>query len=318
MQTLSYPKIAILLAAHNGMQYLEEQIQSILLQEKVEVTLFIGLDYSTDDSESWLQKISKEEKSIVFLPYGEIFGSAARNFFHLIRTIDFSGYDYVAFSDQDDIWYRDKLANAVFKLRSFSYDAYSSNVTAFWENGKKCLVNKAYPQRRWDFLFEGAGPGCTYVLKADLMTAIKRHIIEVWELVQRIAFHDWFCYAYARSNHYKWYIDPIPSMLYRQHSQNEFGVNKGLRAYMMRLKKLINGVWIAQSMLIANVLHISYPFLKKDSLMPSKIKYMKMFVCAFHCRRKRLDQLFFSVMCLYFFLENLYNQSYGNGNLPEK
>lgn len=45
---------------------------------------------------------------------------------------------------------------------------YSSNVTAFWPANKRKLVSKAQPQRTSDFMFEAAGPGCTYLLQGSL------------------------------------------------------------------------------------------------------------------------------------------------------
>lgn len=48
-------KIAILLAAYNGKAYLKEQIDSILNQEDVAVTIFISIDTSSDGTREWLE-----------------------------------------------------------------------------------------------------------------------------------------------------------------------------------------------------------------------------------------------------------------------
>ena len=47
------PKVAILLAAYNGIDWIEEQIFSILNQESVEVEIFISVDISTDGTYEW-------------------------------------------------------------------------------------------------------------------------------------------------------------------------------------------------------------------------------------------------------------------------
>ncbi len=41
-------KIAVLLAAYNGMEWIEEQIASILSQKGVSIKIFISVDLSSD------------------------------------------------------------------------------------------------------------------------------------------------------------------------------------------------------------------------------------------------------------------------------
>jgi rhamnosyltransferase len=89
-------------------------------------------------------------------------------------------------------------------------DAYSSNVTAFWPDGTTHVLNKAQPQVTWDYLFEAAGPGCTYVFSKRLASQLKRVLYDNWDVIQSITLHDWFCYGYARANGYQWFIDSEP------------------------------------------------------------------------------------------------------------
>jgi rhamnosyltransferase len=65
--------------------------------------------------------------------------------------------------------------------------------------------------------------------------------------------HDWYIYAFARANNYEWFIDENPYMLYLQRSVNETGVNLGLKAGLKRMKALYNGWFIAQSLLISQL-----------------------------------------------------------------
>ena len=158
------PDCAVLLAVYNGMKYLEEQLQSILSQTGVNVTVFASVDISTDGSDKWLIQASEKDSRIIVLSAEERFGGAAKNFFRLIKDVDFSRFDYVAFADQDDIWNADKLHKAARIIQYSDYDAYSSNVMAFWSDGKVRLIKKSQPQRQWDYIFEAAGPGCTYLM----------------------------------------------------------------------------------------------------------------------------------------------------------
>ena len=125
---------------------------------------------------------------------------------------------------------------------------------AFWPDGRRALVNKSQAQVKWDYHFEAAGPGCTYVMTNELAAAIKHCVINHRQRVDEVALHDWFCYAFARAKGYRWYIDPVPSMLYRQHESNQFGVNSGSKAFQSRLNQVFNGWWLAQVRLIYSIL----------------------------------------------------------------
>jgi rhamnosyltransferase len=239
------PKIAVLLAAYNGMDYFQQQLETILYQTEVDIKIFISVDLSTDNSYEWCQQFSDDKTAVSVLPYGERFGGAAANFFRLIRDVDFSDFDYVALADQDDIWMEDKLSSACRQIQKQGVDAYSSNVLAFWQSGKELLVNKAQPLRKYDHFFEAAGPGCTYVLSTKPLLLFKQQMHLKQHLMAKISLHDWLIYAFFRSNNFQWFIDSDARMYYRQHDNNQVGVNRGWKALTKRFKLFING-WYRQ------------------------------------------------------------------------
>ncbi|MCT7630670.1 glycosyltransferase [Aliarcobacter butzleri] len=245
-------KIAILLASYNGIKYIKEQIDSILYQKEVEITIFISDDLSTDNTLKYLQNTYKDEKRLIYLKDNEKIGGAAKNFYRLIRDVDFSNFDYISLSDQDDIWYENKLIEAIKTIKEKQVDIYSSNVTAFWEDGKEVLIDKSQSQKEYDFLFSSAGPGCTYVMKKEFLVNFKTQMFKKDFLLKNIDLHDWLLYAYARTKNYKWFIDPIPLMLYRQHSNNEFGANSGFVTFKKRWLLARNGWYRKQILNIAN------------------------------------------------------------------
>lgn len=292
------PRVAVLLAAFNGTQWLKEQIDSILSQEGVAVSLYINVDHSSDGTEDFIDQLSKSEPRIHILPYGQHYGGAAANFYHLIKNIDFNQYDFVALSDQDDIWLTKKLFKAIANLNKSNADAYSSNITAFWPNGKKLLINKAQQQVKWDFLFESAGPGCTYVLARDFAVDLQKFIYTNWDNVSRISLHDWLIYAFARANGYRWFIDPHSSLLYRQHTMNQVGANVGLNAFLARTKKVLNGWALSQSLLIANAIGLSEdPFVLTWSKC-DRLSYLSLSGHSWQCRRRIKDKVLFLLACI--------------------
>ncbi len=286
------------MTAFNGRAWLNEQIDSILAQTGVEITLFISVDASTDGSESIVDTRSVQHANIVILPHGQHFGGAGANFFRLIKEVDFTAFDFIAFADQDDIWLPNKLSRACAVIAASGADAYSSNVTAFWPDGRQQLIKKSQPQVQWDFLFEAAGPGCTYVIGKTLANSIKNVVIAHPDAIQKIALHDWFCYAYARANGYRWVIDHVPGMLYRQHAQNQVGANAGLAALIYRAKKVLNGWGLKQSALIANTIGLANdPFVRAWSS-GSRLGYLQLAFSAYQCRRRLRDKLLFCAACL--------------------
>lgn len=291
-------KIAILLAAYNGKVYIKEQIDSILNQEEVEVSIFISIDTSNDGTREWLETTYVDNSHIVILEDVGRFGGAARNFFRLIRDVDFKAYDFIAFADQDDIWYTDKLLRAISKLNETKADGYSSNVTAFWENGAEQLVSKAQSQCQYDYLFEAAGPGCTYVMTRSLAETVQQCVRNHKEAMNHVWYHDWFCYAFARANGFTWVIDENPSMRYRQHSENEVGANHGYKAFLHRLKKVLYGGALEQSRDIAFLIGM-----KESSFVKAwqNLARWDLFRLAFHatqCRRKFKDKILFFIACM--------------------
>ena len=232
------PRVAVLMAAYNGERWIHSQLDSIWSQEGVTVDVFVSLDVSSDSTFSLLQRLKCNHTNLFILPYGERFGGAAKNFFRLIRDVDFSYCDYIALSDQDDIWDSGKLHHAIRTIEQDDLDGYSSDVIAFWSNGREELVQKSFPQKKLDYFFEAAGPGCTYVLKQQSAQKFKKFLINNWEHVNLVELHDWMIYAYFRSQGMKWKIDDKPLMLYRQHDHNQFGLNFGLKAYLDRFFKI--------------------------------------------------------------------------------
>lgn len=292
------PSVAVCLAAFNGTRWLPEQLDSILDQTGVSVTVIVSVDQSSDKTEAWFDQRALADSRIVLLSHGEKFGGASRNFFRIMREIDFHRFDYVSFADQDDIWLPDKLSCAHQLILSTGADAYSSNVIAFWPDGRKVLIDKSQEQVEWDFLFEAAGPGCTYVMRKELAHAIQDLIRSRWGDVQEVGLHDWLAYAFARANGYRWLIDCYAGMLYRQHEANQVGVNSGARAFVQRARKVLSGWGLTQSVLIAQLVGLGNdPFVKRWSGQ-SKLGLLWLALHARQCRRRPRDKLIFALSCL--------------------
>lgn len=296
-------KIAVLLASYNGSNWIKEQIDSILHQDEVSVTIFVSCDLSTDNTLEIINSYSR--KQVVLLPYGQRFGAAAPNFYRLIKDVDFSLYDYVALADQDDIWLYDKIISAVKKIELEKAVAYSSNVTAFWANGKKKTVIKATPQRKYDYLFESPGPGCSFVMTKAFTVEVQDYIKDKKEKLTKLDWHDWMIYAYARSRNYKWVIDNESHMLYRQHSNNQLGANSGVKQFKKRVNDILSGYGIHQTVNTIHFLNMEENEFVTKWLNKGRKGYFLLSLQSKYCRRRKKDQILFWFSCVLMMIKNI-------------
>ena len=97
-----------------------------------------------------------------------------------------------------------------------------------------------------DFLFEGGGPGSTFVFKKDFGLALQKNLKKNSNVAKKINFHDWYIYFFARINNYKWHIDNFSGLRYRQHDNNQLGANIGLKTKIKRIRIILNSSFLNQ------------------------------------------------------------------------
>jgi len=235
------PRIAVLLATYNGRTWLPDQVASILNQTDVDVHVIALDDGSTDGTVEWLAEQAAQEPRFTVLPTESASGSSAANFFRLVERADVSDADYVAFSDQDDLWRPRKLVSQVAQLRDRSASGVSSSVMSFTPDGTQTLIRKDFPQREFDYLTESPGPGCTFLMTQELVEVI-RTVLANEPLARSADFHDSLIYVIARAAGLTWHIDGEPTVDYRQHESNVMGANVGASSALSRLA-LIREHW---------------------------------------------------------------------------
>ncbi len=252
------PKVLVLLAAYNGSSWIDEQLRTVLQQEGVELRVVVSDDGSSDDTTARIER---------FLPGGRVeltrpaapTGSAAQNFFSLMRSRPAAGFDYVSFADQDDLWNVDKLSRACRALATQRADGYSSAVLATWPDGRQRVLRQRPDCTGSDFLFEGAGQGCTFVLSASFYERARRFVAEHADLTGRLHYHDWSMYALARAWRLGWTFDPEPTMRYRQHGSNDTGARGDLGGIARRLALVRSGWYRNQLEAVAELCHAAAP-----------------------------------------------------------
>jgi rhamnosyltransferase len=98
--------VDIAMATYNGEAYIEEQIISILNQTYHDWTLYISDDASTDRTIEIITKYSKIDARVKLINTARQ-GGVIRNF---NKALEATNSDYVLLSDQDDVWFPNRLA----------------------------------------------------------------------------------------------------------------------------------------------------------------------------------------------------------------
>ncbi|MCR4717193.1 MAG: glycosyltransferase, partial [Lachnospiraceae bacterium] len=116
-------KVAVLMSTYNGEKFIRDQVDSILNQAGVEVTLYVRDDGSTDRTAELIKDVPG-----VKLTAGENVG-VGNSFMQMVYDVP-TTFDYYAFADQDDCWLSDKLMNAIYKIGDTDeLKLYASNQT---------------------------------------------------------------------------------------------------------------------------------------------------------------------------------------------
>lgn len=243
-------KVLVLLASHNGAPWIVEQIDSILAQEGVDVRLVVRDDCSTDETRAKIAPFLRH--CPVSLTCGDVpTGSAAQNYFNLMRDNPADDVDFIALSDQDDNWNADKLLRACRQLDLDRCAGYSSATVAVWPGGRSTILTQPSRATPSDFLFGGIGQGCTFVLSRGFYARAREFLARNPDITKDIHYHDWALYALARTWQAPWIFDPTPSVRYRQHDRNDTGARGSLRGLRKRLGLIRNGWFAAQLRAIA-------------------------------------------------------------------
>ena len=107
--------IGICMATHNGARFLEQQLDSIAAQSFSDWHLYIRDDGSTDGTPEILRTFAAHHPECVTIVGSEQGQLGARGNF--ARLMEVASEPYLAFADQDDVWYPQKLASTLAAMR---------------------------------------------------------------------------------------------------------------------------------------------------------------------------------------------------------
>lgn len=242
MQYNNSHKIAILLATYNGEKFLREQLDSICNQDYTDWSLYIRDDGSTDNTIDIILSYVQKYSNIIYIEDENRHRGATFSFLNMLQIID---SDYYMFSDQDDVWLPNKISESFIVMEQ----------TEQLHNNKPIIVHtdvslvdkdlRFLAQSYWKEI--GINPdqlksynylaqccyvqGCTMLfnrLVKELSFPIAQHaIMHDWWIATRVIRQGIICTLHT------------PTMLYRQHEQNVFGVDYGKElTFFSKIKKI--------------------------------------------------------------------------------
>ena len=115
---MNMKKVQVFLSTYNGEKYLQEQIESLLQQKGVQISILVRDDGSTDCTLRILEKYKEVEKIDFYTGYNVGY---AKSFLDLVKQDVHA--DYYAFCDQDDVWLPEKLNVAIKQIERFQEDS---------------------------------------------------------------------------------------------------------------------------------------------------------------------------------------------------
>ena len=216
-------KAIVIMSTYNGERYIREQIDTILNQKDVNVSLIVRDDGSSDNTPAILREYSSRFNNIT--PIFQQNTGCKKSFFLAAKAASALDGGYFAFSDQDDFWMPDKLSTAIDRIKQAELSNHSIPLLYFCapEIVDKNLnpIGKTWNNSHYlsfeEALMAQPCAGCTMVFN--------RKALELFLLgnPDKMSMHDSWMYKTVLACSGKVMEDPVPHIKYRQHGHNVIG-----------------------------------------------------------------------------------------------
>lgn len=214
------PRVVVLMSAYNGERFIAEQLRSILDQLPPQSLIQVRDDGSRDGTVAVIRGFDDARIELV---EGRNLGFS-RSFLTLLAAAP-DWADMVMFSDQDDVWLPHKVGRAWERLSALG------SGPALYGSAQLLVdaeLNPLGPTKPWprgpslaSALTENTITGCTAALNRDAVQLLKQAGVPT-----TVHLHDWWLYLVV-SAFGTVVRDDQPSLLYRQHGQNQIGHGAG-------------------------------------------------------------------------------------------
>lgn len=210
--------VDILLPTFNGADYIEAQIDSILRQTHSNIRLIIRDDQSQDQTVALIEKYVESDSRVFFVKDGGPNLGLVKSIEYLLQI---SGAPYIMFSDQDDVWFPNKVALFLKKAEEINQELpmliHSDSIVT--DKSLKIVklmfeskpLNYGLKNSLFHFYVQGASTMINLKLKEESLP-----------FPENVYFHDRYLHIVSEITGSRKYIDE-PYMYYRQHDKNLVG-----------------------------------------------------------------------------------------------
>ena len=215
--------IGVVLCTYNGERYLRQQLESILAQSRPPTQILIFDDCSKDRTVAIAQSFAKEDPRIRLIQNKANLGFI-RNFENGIALCE---TDFIALSDQDDIWLPEKLERLAAELEAnpdagmafcnaeyiLADGTWTGHLVLSEGNG---FIDDPVKARNWLLERKGSIPGNLILLDAEM-----KNLILPNPATRSHAHDSWICLVAFFLRHPRYVSEPLS--LYRLHQNMASG-----------------------------------------------------------------------------------------------
>lgn len=233
-------RVTILMAVHEPGPELAEQLASFATQTHRDWRLIASDDSKTASARAALDRFEAEGHSVLMVQ-GPGQGPGP-NFQFLLHQIDPVSSDFLAFSDQDDVWFPEKLERAIKALKAEEGPAlYCSRslVTGPSLENPRLSPSRPRPLGFRNALVQNIAAGNTIMLNPEAARLAREAAAEAGPILK----FDWWLYQLLSACGARLIHDDHPTLYYRQHGRNAEGENRSTRAKADRLRRFLKGEW---------------------------------------------------------------------------
>jgi len=210
--------ISIALATYNGAKYLREQLDSLYGQSIVPAEVVVCDDQSTDATVDILEEYHQRYGLTYYVNTKHL--GYNLNFY---QAISLCTGEYIALSDQDDVWMSDKLAKSLNAIQQMGDVPCMVTSQAIDMDGQGRVLSEqhkimSYKRSIDTMLYDGINQGCTIMMNRWLADQVLKHTelhhLYYYDVVISILALSWGCKISLSDR----------TMYYRHHSDNVVGV----------------------------------------------------------------------------------------------
>jgi glycosyltransferase involved in cell wall biosynthesis len=233
--------VAVVLGYYNGEEFLEDQIRSIARQNHSALEIFVADDASSRRVPLEALRPAADCGIPVHVARQPTNVGFSRNFLSALAAVP-RRFECFAFSDQDDVWFADKLGRAVDCLCHcpVSEPALYCGRTAITDHSGETIIGFSprprLSPRFTNALVQNIAGGNTMVFNRAA-----RDVIVASMNTHDVAAYDWWCYQIISGAGGRLIYDPRPCLKYRQHGHNIIGANDSWRERIVRIAELAKG-----------------------------------------------------------------------------